>query len=156
MDRGITRLLHYLDDFVFVAESKEAAEKKKQLLVSIWEELGIPLEPSKLEGPATCLSFLGIEVDTVALQLRLPPEKLLRLTEILETALGEESVVKKRPSEFGWPLAPRGQSSETRALLRAETPCSSLSGGGQQSTKPLHSIEHGSQSRHNMVAGIRK
>jgi len=34
---------------------------------------------SKLEGPSTCLNFLGIEVDTNAMQLRLPADKLLKL-----------------------------------------------------------------------------
>ena len=34
----------------------------------------------KREGPTTCLTFLGIEVDTLNGQLRLPADKLARLT----------------------------------------------------------------------------
>lgn len=90
VNRGVDRLLHYMDDFAFVAESRMEAERKKQLLVSVWSELGIPLEPAKLEGPATCLTFLGIEVDTMTLQLRLPSEKLARLAGVLEAALGKK------------------------------------------------------------------
>lgn len=74
--KGMGNLLHYLDDFIFTTASRVEAEEMKQVLISTWEELGIPLEPSKLEGPETCLTFLGIEVDTVALQLRLPSDKL--------------------------------------------------------------------------------
>ena len=49
----------------------------------LFTTLGLPLDPSKLEGPGTCLTFKGIEVDTVRLQLRLPPDKLERLEEEL-------------------------------------------------------------------------
>ena len=63
MDNGIPRLLHYLDNFILVADSKQQAEDQKQILVSNCARLGVPLELSKLEGPSTCLTFLGIEVD---------------------------------------------------------------------------------------------
>ena len=76
-NKGINNLLHYLDDFIFVSKSKEDAMANKQILLHTFSKLGVPLEPSKLEGPATCLSFLGIEVDSETLQLCLPSEKLL-------------------------------------------------------------------------------
>lgn len=39
----------------------------------------------KLEGPTTCLTFLGIKVDTEAMELRLPEKKLqLSLTAAVE------------------------------------------------------------------------
>lgn len=92
---GISRSLHYLDDFVFVADSQAEAERQKQTLVSVFGSLGVPLETSKLEGPSTCLTFLGIEVDTVALQLRLPEKKLERLTTLLQDVVGRKSIFKK-------------------------------------------------------------
>ena len=49
------------------------ADAQKQLT------LGVPLETLKLEGPATCVTFLGIEFDTVNLQIRQPPQKLSNL-----------------------------------------------------------------------------
>ena len=36
----------------------------------------------KSEGPTTCITFLGIEVDSVAMELRLPADKLLRLQQL--------------------------------------------------------------------------
>ena len=93
--KGMKNLLHYLDDFICAAASMPAVEEMKQVLVDTWEELGIPLEPSKLEGPATCMTFLGIEVDTVALQLRLPMEKLSHLKAILQSTLGKRAFKKR-------------------------------------------------------------
>lgn len=41
--------------------------------------LGMPLDPGKEESPVTVLSFLGLELDTVKLEIRLPGGKLLNL-----------------------------------------------------------------------------
>ena len=42
-------------------------------------DTGIPLAPEKCEGPVTCMNFLvilGIELDSVQMTARLPPDKL--------------------------------------------------------------------------------
>lgn len=38
--------------------------------------VNLPLSLLKREGPSTCLVFLGIELDTIKLELRLPADKL--------------------------------------------------------------------------------
>lgn len=77
---GVQHLWHYLDDFITCgpADSEECSFNL-QLLQDICNHLGIPLAKEKLEGPATCLVFLGILIDTVRGELRLPPAKLDRL-----------------------------------------------------------------------------
>ena len=40
---------------------------------------GTPVEEDKLEGPAPLMPFLGIELDTIQLDIRLPADKLQRL-----------------------------------------------------------------------------
>ena len=64
--RGISVLLHYLDDFFFCSppDSAAAAEALK-IAVPLCSELGLPTVPDKLVGPATCIPFLGIEIDSV-------------------------------------------------------------------------------------------
>ena len=41
--------------------------------------LGVPIAPEKLVGPSSCLTFLGIEIDTDEGVMRLPAEKLARI-----------------------------------------------------------------------------
>ena len=94
-NKGVTHSLHYLDDYILVTDSLEEAESQKQCLVSTFNDLQVPLELSKLEGPATCLQFLGIEVDTSSLQLRLPKEKLAKLQAELAKCVHRRSVTKK-------------------------------------------------------------
>lgn len=71
------------------------ALESKRTLCSIFDSLGLPLEPSKLQGPTTCLTFLGIEVDTVNQQLCLPTDKLDRLLNELEEARGRKVILKR-------------------------------------------------------------
>ena len=44
---------------------------------------GLLIEPEKSQGPCTTLTFLGIEIDSQAEELRLPADKLLALKEAL-------------------------------------------------------------------------
>ena len=88
-------MLHYLDDFIMVASNQASAVAQKQMLVSMWERLGVPMEVSKLEGPSQSIKFLGIEFDTVALQLRLPDEKLQRLKAGLTNCIQRDALFKK-------------------------------------------------------------
>ena len=57
--------------------------------------LGVPLAALKREGPTTCITFLGILINTVAGQLRLPPEKLSRLHGLLQEWGDRKSFTRK-------------------------------------------------------------
>jgi len=95
IQEGINHLLHYLDDYIFLASSEEEANSQKSQFISTCSRLGVPLEMSKLEGPATCLTFLGIEVDTISMQLRLPANKLSSLKLTLSHCLCLRVITKR-------------------------------------------------------------
>ena len=97
--QGIRHIFHYLDDFVIVAppQSQECATALS-ILTRVCADLGVPLAEHKRDGPTTCLTFLGIEVDTAASQLRLPQDKLSRLTSLLEE-WGDRKVCERRELE---------------------------------------------------------
>ena len=59
-------------------------------MLSSCRRLGVPVAPAKCEGPATELVFLGFELDTVNMVVRLPQAKLQRIL-----ALVREWVDKK-------------------------------------------------------------
>ena len=81
---GVRHVFHYLDDFLAGPPgSPECAAALKSLNVA-FSSLGVPLAEHKRDGPTTCLTYLGIEVHTVAGQLRLPAEKLERLRTLLQ------------------------------------------------------------------------
>ena len=69
-------IIHLLDDFLIVAASREICQRQLNLFVDLCGHLGVPIAPEKTCGPATTLSFPGIELDTIQLEARLPAEKL--------------------------------------------------------------------------------
>ncbi|XP_077779111.1 uncharacterized protein LOC144326428 [Podarcis muralis] len=82
---GVT---HYLDDFLFVggANTGECASLL-EAFSALAEDLGVPLAAEKTEGPATRLTYLGIELDTVAQSSRLPVEKIAALKQLIQDTL---------------------------------------------------------------------
>ena len=72
--------LHYLDDFLLLgpAGSSECRSALDTTL-AVSEQVGVPVAPAKTEGPCTKLAFLGIEIDTMSPQLRLPEDKRKRV-----------------------------------------------------------------------------
>ena len=66
-----------------------------RLALSLWNSLGVPMAPSKAEGPTTSLVFLGIELDSVSLTARLPADKLSSLQHLV-CKWGDKKVCLKR------------------------------------------------------------
>ena len=81
---GDRRIIHYVDDFLFVVDSEEAATQLRDDVLALCKELGIPMAADKTEGPTTCLIFLGIMIDTIAMRASLSPERLAEFTQLID------------------------------------------------------------------------
>lgn len=96
IQNGVDRLYHYLDDFICVGPpSSDTCGKDLETVRATCEDLGVPIAEEKSVGPSTILTFLGIELDTRIMQLRLPPEKLDRLVEMVEQWWGRKAAKKR-------------------------------------------------------------
>ena len=81
---GIAMVYHYLDDFILVGPPRSPiCSQSLAILDDVCASLRIPMAAHKREGPATCLSVLGIIIDSADGQLRLPADKLNRLNTLL-------------------------------------------------------------------------
>ena len=77
MQHGISPLVHYLDDFLTMGPADSTiCHDNFSTIQRFCQELGIPLASDKLVGPSHSLTFLGIELDTVRMEARLPEDKL--------------------------------------------------------------------------------
>ncbi|KAJ7146198.1 hypothetical protein C8R44DRAFT_973049 [Mycena epipterygia] len=56
--------------------------ERSRMALALGKQLGLQFQPPKIFGPATELEFLGLEFDTVAMEVRLPAEKLTYLIEL--------------------------------------------------------------------------
>lgn len=81
---GVLMVDHYLDDLITIGPpDSDMCRTNLDRILAVCKDLGVPLAIEKLEGPSQCLVFLGIEIDTVRCQLRLPAEKLIRFQVLL-------------------------------------------------------------------------
>ena len=71
-------VIHYIDDFLTTIGAPISKEcfQNTHIMQSICDTAGLPVELSKSVGPAKSLVFLGIVIDSVRGELRLPEEKL--------------------------------------------------------------------------------
>ena len=94
---GIAHPIHYLDDFFFCGPSDSVAfQLALDTAVPLCQRLGLPMAPDKVEGLTTMIRFLGIELDSVALEIRLPAVKLQRLKVALADWEGRHSATKQQ------------------------------------------------------------
>ena len=94
--RGGSNLAHYIDDFITLgAPGSQECGRNQRIMHETCNETGFPYEPEKDEGPATTISFTGVELDSVAMELRLPLEKLARLKSTLEIWRGRKACRKR-------------------------------------------------------------
>lgn len=79
--KGVTYQLHYLDDFLLLGppDGSQCGQALSRTL-QVCQELGVPIATHKTEGPSCQLTFLGIHIDSIKMELSLPPDKLTRIT----------------------------------------------------------------------------
>ncbi len=93
---GVERLFHYLDDYILVGPPRsQVCQSQLQILLEECARLGVPIADHKTEGPATEVTFLGIVIDTVKGELRLPQDKLTRLTSLLAEWQARKNCTRK-------------------------------------------------------------
>ena len=98
-NHGVDFLRHYLDDFFTLGPpASSVCSGNMHFCIQLYAELGLPLNPDKLEGPLTCLTILGIKLYLVTLQARLPENKQLPIIVLLE-AWSSKQVCKQKELE---------------------------------------------------------
>lgn len=78
---SVGRLLHYLDDFLF---SGKRGTDQCAYIMSVFKDkmtlLGVPIAVEKTEGPTTKICFLGLEIDSEEMVVRIPLPKIQEIT----------------------------------------------------------------------------
>ena len=88
-----TLMAHYLDDFIRIIPPNcpESLEQIDHEYITLTSALGIPRNDSK-DYRGTVVEVLGIEVDTILFEARLPPEKLRRALALSAAALDSSAL----------------------------------------------------------------
>ena len=76
------QMIDYIDDYVGVGVPS-VAHASYEALLELMDQLGLTINEKKLVPPSTCVTCLGVMIDTVAGTIAIPPEKLATiLTEV--------------------------------------------------------------------------
>ena len=87
----IDTLVHFLDYSNFAGEAiTNDFEIPMNTFLKINEELGVPIAENKTIHLTTVLTFLGLEIDTVLMVVRIPSCKLVKLKSYIEEILIKE------------------------------------------------------------------
>uniref|UniRef100_A0A8W8M2W2 Reverse transcriptase domain-containing protein n=1 Tax=Magallana gigas TaxID=29159 RepID=A0A8W8M2W2_MAGGI len=95
----IPHIVHVLDDFLFIGPpGSDICNQSLVVFRLICESLGVYLKEEKTFQANTKLVFLCIEIDTVAMEIRLPEEKLFK--RFLKVSLDSEDEPTAIPSHL--------------------------------------------------------
>ncbi|XP_069108938.1 uncharacterized protein [Argopecten irradians] len=84
---------HILDDFLFVApNNSDKCQTDLNNFLHLCKITGVPIKHSKTVQPCTTLTFLGIELDSVKMEARLPREKLDKIGNLLASFIRKKKV----------------------------------------------------------------
>jgi len=74
--KGVRHLLHYLDDFFTagLAASPTCAHKL-QAMFSLCEDIQAPIKLSKVRGPTTSMTFLGIHLNSITMEASISADR---------------------------------------------------------------------------------
>ena len=94
--QGVSWVAHYLDDYITMGPpGSNTCAHNLEVMLSTCVELGVPTAPGKCAGPASSLVFLGFELDTEALVVRLPTSKLEQTQRLVREWLHKRACKKR-------------------------------------------------------------
>ncbi len=80
-------IIQYLDDYLFVWPTPQGVSRNLGIFEALCDRFALPLAPEKTVRPVTTIAFLGIQIHSVVLELRLPQHKIVKYCQLLDEAL---------------------------------------------------------------------
>ena len=89
---GVQHVVRYLDDFLFISHSERSMTAILGTAQQLFSDFGLVVNTDKTEGPAQQISFLGIQLDSLAQTMSCTPARLAELSALLGSALAEQKI----------------------------------------------------------------
>lgn len=100
-----TFIVNYLDDFAVIGRNYGNCASDQLCLIHILRRLGFNVSFKKLLSPSQTVRFLGIEISTINLELRLPSDKISRLHRVLDAFYIKKRATRRDLERLGGLLA---------------------------------------------------
>ena len=139
---------YYLDDFIFLgAPSTDNCLSLMNLFSDLASEISLPLD--KTEDPTNCITYLGLQLDSETMEIRLPLSKITELPSVIDNHLYSIRFHWKEMKSLTGML-----SFCTKALPSARVFLRRLYSSMSQAKKPHHRIRLRKRSRKICICGI--
>ena len=102
---GVTDVYGYLDDFIVIGQSELECKTSMSTLIDLLQDLGFVVAWKKVVIPSQVVTYLGIELDSVSMQLRLPQCKVVRLKSLIYDFAGKDKCTLKDLQVLGGHLS---------------------------------------------------
>ena len=88
-------ITHYLDDFLLIGNSMAHCEVLMSTFKEVCAQLGVPLAAEKTEGPCHEITYLGLVIDAVKREVRVPGDKINALRSKIQSFWGRNKLSLK-------------------------------------------------------------
>ena len=95
---GCREVVHIFDEFLFIESTFNECEDSLNKFIDFCNHVGIPIAMDKTFSPNQVIDFVGITLDSVKMEARLPPDKIQKSFSLLQEFLQRNSC-KKREME---------------------------------------------------------
>lgn len=93
---GIHHMVHILDDFLFLSSAKSAScQTDLDKFLKFCHYIGVPIKHEKSESARTVITFMGLELDSLLVEARLPLDKLTKVRDSLARITKSRKVTLK-------------------------------------------------------------
>ena len=82
--RGVYGIFGYLDDYLVMGDSQEECRSKQTVLIELLRQLGFHIAWKKIMGPSQVTRYLGLELDSINMEIRLPSDKVERTRSLIK------------------------------------------------------------------------
>ena len=93
--------VNYLDDFIVIAHAKVEAQMALNIAIKLLRYLGFYISWAKVTPPSRVCRYLGLEVDSIKMELRLPKDKLEKLKSSVNKFKDKSSISKNELESLG-------------------------------------------------------
>ena len=93
---NIHHMSHILDDFLLLDHTEQACKVGLNKFVDTCKQIGVPIAPEKTFQPSQVLTFLGYELDSTLMEIRLPVDKLEKCEQLITESLQKTSLQLKQ------------------------------------------------------------
>jgi hypothetical protein len=98
LKRAGIRHVRYLDDFFLIGSSSKEVSQQLITAQTVITGFGLVVNPDKTEGPSRSLSFLGIQLDSIAQTVSCTAARVAELTALLQS-LRHQHIIQRRHAE---------------------------------------------------------